>query len=92
MGQDWGHMRHWRKERRRGLVLNPPGNLCDRGVLHRACGGEVGESRVPPGGEAETWREVAGVGLQERGLAGAGDATEAQIGIYKGLADKVRSI
>ncbi len=47
---------------------------------------------MPPGGEAETWREVAGVGLQERGLAGAGDATEAQIGIYKGLVDKVRSI
>ncbi len=38
VGAGLGHMRHLRKERRRGLVLNPPGNLCDRRVLHCTCG------------------------------------------------------
>ena len=90
--QDWGKMRHWRQERRGGVVLDPLGDLRDRGVLHVTCEGDVGESRVPPGGEAETWRKVARVWLEESGLASAGDATEAQIGIEKGLADEVRSI
>ncbi len=49
------------------MVLDPPGNLCDRRVLHCTCGGDVGESRVPPGGEAETWREVAGVWCRKVG-------------------------
>jgi hypothetical protein len=37
------------------MVQDPSGNLGDRGVLHRTCEGDVGEGRVPPGGEAETW-------------------------------------
>ena len=86
-------MRHWGQPLgRRGLVLNPPGNLRDRRMLYCTCEGDIGESRVPPGGEAETWREVAGVWLQEGGLASAGDATEAQIGIEKRLTDEVRTI
>ena len=47
---------------------------------------------MPSGGEAETWRTVASVGLEEDGLAHAGDATEAQLGIEKRLTDEVRSI
>ncbi len=47
---------------------------------------------MPPGGEAETWREVASVWLEESGLDSAGDATEAQIGIDKRLTDEVRTI
>ena len=74
------------------MVLDPLGDLRDRGVFHGTCEGDVGESRVPPGGEAETWRKVASVWLEESGLASAGDATEAQIGIEKRLTDEVRSI
>ena len=85
-------MRQWGQERRGGVVLDPLGDLRDRGVLHGTGEGDVGESRVPPGGEAGTWRKVASVGLEKNGLAHAGDATEAQIGIEKGLTDKVRSI
>ena len=73
-------------------LTHPSGDLGDRGVLHCSCAGGVGEGRVPPGGEAETWREVASVWLEESGLASAGDATEAQIGIEKRLTDEVRSI
>ena len=74
------------------MILYPSGHLRDRGVFHGTCEGDVGESRVPPGGEAETWRKVASVWLKESGLASAGDATEAQIGIEKRLTDEVRSI
>ena len=81
-----------RSGRRRRVILDQSGHFCDRGVFHGTCEGDVGESRVPPGGEAETWRKVASVWLEESGLASAGDATETQIGIEKRLTNKVRSI
>ncbi len=76
----------------KGMVLNPSGDLGDRGVLHATCEGDVGEGGVPPGGKAETWGEVAGVRLQEGGLTHTGDATQAQLRVDKGLTNKVRSV
>ncbi len=76
----------------RGMVLNPSGDLGDRGVLHATCEGDVGEGWVPPGGKVETWFEVAGVRLQEGGLTHTGDATQAQLRVDKGLTDEVRSV
>jgi hypothetical protein len=73
-------------------LTHPSGDLGDRGVLHCSCAGGVGEGRVPPGGEAETWCEVASMRLQEGGLARTGDETQAQIGVNKRLTDEVRSI
>ena len=61
-------------------------------MVHSACEGGVGEGRVPPGGEAKTWGEVAGMGLQEGGLARAGDPAQAQLGIDEGPTYEVRSI
>jgi hypothetical protein len=57
------------------MVQDPSGDLGDRGVLHRTCEGDVGEGRVPPRGESETWCSVAGVWLQEGGLTHTGNAT-----------------
>ena len=74
------------------MVQDPSGDLGDRGTFHSACVGGVGEGRVPPGGEAETWGEVAGMGLQEGGLANTGDSAKAQVGIDEGPTYEVRSI
>jgi hypothetical protein len=74
------------------MVLDPSGDLVYRGVLDDTCEGDVGEGWVPPGGEAETWCEVAGVRLQEGGLTHTGDSTQAQLRVYKGLTDEVRSV
>ncbi len=60
-------MRDGLRDGGRGVVQDPSGDLGDRGVIHSACEGGVGEARVPPGGEAETWGEVAGMGLQKGG-------------------------
>ena len=62
-----------------GVVQDPFGDLGDRGMFHSACEGGVGEGRVPSGGEAETWGEVAGMGLQEGGLTSTGDSAKAQL-------------
>ena len=85
-------MRDGLRDGGRGVVQDPSGDLGDRGTFHSACVGGVGEGRVPPGGEAETWGEVAGMGLQEGGLANTGDSAKAQVGIDEGPTYEVRSI
>ncbi len=74
------------------MILNPSGDLGDRGALHATCEGDVGEGWVPPGGKAKTWCEVAGVRLQEGGLTHTGDSTQAQLRVDNGLTDEVRSV
>ncbi len=76
------------------MFLDPAGNLGDGdgGVLDGACGCGVAESGVPAGGEAETWCEVAGVGLQKGGLTGPSDATKTKVGVDEGPTYKVRPV
>ena len=74
------------------MILDPAGSLGNGGVLDGACGCGVAESGVPAGGEAKTWCEVAGVGLQKRGLTGTSDATKTKVGVDEGPTYEVRPI
>ncbi len=74
------------------MILYPSGHLRDRGVFDGACRRHIGKGGVPTGGQALTWCEVAGVGLQKGWLAVTGDAALAQIGIKKTLTDEVGAV
>ena len=74
------------------MILYPSGHLRDRGVFDGAGRRHIGEGGVPTGGQALTWCEVAGVGLQKGWLAVTGDAAHAQIGIKKTLTDEVGAV
>ena len=74
------------------MILYPSGHLRDRGVFDGACRRHIRKGGVPTGGQALTWCEVAGVGLQKGWLAVTGDAAHAQIRIKKTLTDEVGAV